>query len=57
MSVDDRSSVSLSADMLAMNLYHEMTWHGWPEAMIDRRDYVYDLADAVWRDRFLDAGR
>lgn len=47
MDVVDRSSAGLSTDMLAMNLYYEMTWHGWPEEMIERRDEVFDLAEAV----------
>lgn len=49
MDVVDRSGVSLSTDMLAMSLYHEMTWHGWPEEMLERRDEVFDLAEAVER--------
>jgi hypothetical protein len=50
MDVEDRSGASLSTDMLAMNLYYEMTWHGWPEDMLERRDEVFDLAEAIKRE-------
>ena len=49
MEVEDRSGTNLSADMLAMGLYYEMTWHGWPEDMLERRGEVFDLAEAVER--------
>jgi hypothetical protein len=49
MEVDDRSGVGLSIEMLAMSLYYEMSWHGWPEEMIERRDHVFDLALATGR--------
>jgi hypothetical protein len=51
MAVVDGSDAGLSTDMLAMSLYYEMTWHGWPEDMIERRDEVFDLAEAVERGR------
>lgn len=50
MEVIDRSGANLSTDMLAMSLYYEMTWHGWPEEMIERRDDVFDRAEAVQRE-------
>ncbi len=49
MDVIDRTGSALSTDMLAMCLYYEMTWHGWPEDMIERRDELFDLAEAVER--------
>jgi hypothetical protein len=50
MEVIDRSGAKLSTDMLAMSLYYEMTWHGWPEDMLERRDEVFDRAEAIERD-------
>ena len=50
MEVVDRSGANLSTDILAASLYFEMTWHGWPEDMIDRRDDVLDRAEAVRRE-------
>jgi hypothetical protein len=52
MEVVDRSDARLSTDMLAMSLYYEMTWHGWPEEMIERRDEVFDRAEAVQNSEF-----
>jgi hypothetical protein len=50
MEVVDSSGAGLSTDILAMSLYYEMTWHGWPEDMLERRDEVFDLAEANERE-------
>jgi hypothetical protein len=49
MEVVDRTTENLPTDMLAMNLYYEMTWYGWPEEMLAVRDEVFDRAEAVER--------
>lgn len=50
MEVDDESGKNLSLDELAMHVYYEMTWWGWPETQEEHRDRLTDLAEQVDRD-------
>ena len=49
MEVFDRSGRELSVEMLAMSLYYEMTFHGWPEDAWAVRDKLGDMVEAIER--------
>lgn len=40
----------LDVHQAACHLYYEMTWCGWPEQIIQRRDEIFDLKDQAERD-------
>jgi hypothetical protein len=43
------AAVGIVSDMLAMNIYYEMTWHGWPECTLAVRDKILDLVEELER--------
>lgn len=49
MDVYARSGRELSVEMLAMSLYYEMTFHGWPEDARAVRDKLGDMVEAIER--------
>lgn len=40
----------LDVHQAACHLYYEMTWCGWPEQIIQKRDELFDLKEQVQRD-------
>ena len=48
--VDNDTDEDLSVDQLAAHIYYEMTWAGWPEDMVAKRDSLADQIEEIQRD-------
>lgn len=50
MEVEDETDKNLSIDELATHIYYEITWFGWQDQMVDKRDEITDQVEQIDRD-------
>jgi len=49
MEVIDETGQALTVDQIAAHLFYEMTWYGFPEQMIAKREELFDQVEEVKR--------